>query len=285
LKSSWIDQPDKPEETPGSTLRALIFAAAGKPLSARLAMATELPKLDQQAQDKLASLVERRLEGTPLSHLTGRQNFMGMEMLAGPEALIPRTETEILGREALAITNLLADQRGTVTLMDICAGSGNIALGIAGHESRCRAFGSDLSGEATELARKNALFLGLDKRVEFRQGDMFAAFDSEEFLGKVDIVTCNPPYIPSSKVGTMRTEISEHEPRMAFDGGSIGVSIMARLIREAPKFLKPNSFLCFEVGLGQGNAIARLLSNAKAYCEIRPVLDAAGQTRALVAKS
>jgi release factor glutamine methyltransferase len=284
LTSSWTAQPDKPHETPESTLRALYHAAAGNPVSVHKASALPLPDLDQHARTRLKSLVEKRIAGVPLAHLTGREHFLGIELLAGPQALIPRAETEILGRAALPLATQLADVLSPVVVLDLCTGCGNLALAIAAHEPRARVFGSDLSADAIELARKNAQHLGLEARVEFRESDMFNAFESAEFLGKVDLITCNPPYISSAKVGTMHPEISNHEPRLAFDGGALGVAILGKLIREAPRFLKPGSFLCFETGLGQGNPMTRLMGNAKEYNNIQTHPDAMGNVRALTAQ-
>jgi release factor glutamine methyltransferase len=166
----------------------------------------------------------------------------------------------------------------------VCTGSGNVALGIAANEPRSRVFGSDLSEEAVVLARKNAQHLDLGKRVEFSQSDLFAAFESDEFYKKMDLITCNPPYIPSVKVGSMDSEISQCEPRLAFDGGSLGITILTRLIRETPKYLKPDSFLCFEVGLGQGKAMKQRLKKENIYRNIQSYSDSNNQVRALSAQ-
>ena len=285
LNLSLVIQHDKPEETPETTIRALCFAAAGIPLSVRLASTKKLPELTPEARCMLTVLVEKRLSGVPLAHITQRQHFMGVEMLAGPAALIPREETEILGREALAIAKSLADERESVTVLDLCTGSGNIPLVIAANEPRARIIGADVSPEAIEIARENALYLGLEKGVDFRQSDMFSSFESEEFYGNIDLLTCNPPYISSAKVETMTAEISRHEPRLAFDGGALGVTILRKLIRGGSRFLKPASFLCFEVGLGQGKPLARMLGNAKVYRNIRTLSDSAGNIRAIVAQT
>lgn len=284
LTASWIAKPDKPEETPETTLKALYFCAAGIPVSVQKASRETVPELDNNAQMRLKDLVEKRLNGLPLAHITGRQQFMGMELLAGPEALIPRMETEIVTRAALAIAKSLADERGVVTIIDVCTGSGNVALGIAANEPRSRVFGSDLSEEAVVLARKNAQHLDLGKRVEFSQSDLFAAFESDEFYKKMDLITCNPPYIPSVKVGSMDSEISQCEPRLAFDGGSLGITILTRLIRETPKYLKPDSYLCFEVGLGQGKAMEHRLKKENIYRNIQSYSDSNNQVRALSAQ-
>jgi release factor glutamine methyltransferase len=285
LNAAMVLQPDKPDETPESTLRALYFLAAGIPLSVQKASSENLPQLDAQSQIQLINFVEKRLTGTPLAHLTGRQQFLGMELLAGPEALIPRAETEILGHAALAILKTVAEEKRTITVLDVCTGSGNVALGIAANEPLSKVYGSDLSEEAIQLARRNAEHLKIDNtQIEFIQSDLFAAFESDEFYKKVDLITCNPPYIPSLKVDSMHPEISQSEPRLAFDGGSLGISILIKLIREAPKFLRPNAHLCFEVGLGQGQSMEKRLKKDPNYRNIRTYIDSASQVRALSAQ-
>jgi release factor glutamine methyltransferase len=283
LRNSWVAQPDKPEETPESTLHALYFAAVETPLSVRKAMTVPLPDIDQAASKRLATLVELRCSGVPLAHLTKRQQFMSVEMLAGPEALIPRMETELLGYETLSIVRSLQKASSSPTIMDICTGAGNVVLGVLAHEPECNAYGSDLSPEALELAKKNADYLGLKEKVEFRQGNLFEPFNSEDFWGKVDVICCNPPYISSNKVPTLDPEISQHEPRMAFDGGPYGVNLLMRLIREAPRFLKPVSYLCIEVGVGQGEFATRLLNKSSNYGGIRPLVNERNEVRVLVA--
>jgi release factor glutamine methyltransferase len=285
LSASLVPQRDKPEETPEATLRALWSVAAGRPLSIRHAVHHAEPELDDGGISRLFDLVERRLSGIPLAHLTGRQHFMGLEFLAGAGALIPRMETEILGRAALGVAAALADARGSITVLDVCTGGGNIAIALAVHEPRARVFASDLAPEAVDLARANARHLRVEERVELREADLFGAFHSEAFFGKVDLVTCNPPYISSARVGLMDPEVSRHEPRLAFDGGAFGVTILTRLIHEAPAFLRPGSFLCFEVGLGQGKAVTRMLERAKVYRAVEAFADEAGEIRAFAART
>ena len=273
--------PDKPEETPDTTLRALWYAAAGQPKSAIAAGDGELPALDAAAAARLDALIGERLGGTPLAHLTGRQHFMGLEMIAGPGALVPRRETELLARAAIA---LMQELRGPATFVDVCTGCGNVALAVAHAVPSARVFGADISEEAIALARRNAQWLGLDGRAEFRTGDLLAPFDDEDFLGRVDVLTCNPPYISSGKVGQMAEEISAHEPRLAFDGGPFGVAILMRLLQDAPRFVKPGGALAFEVGLGQGPALVRRLRASDAYRDVRELTDDRGDVRAVAAR-
>jgi release factor glutamine methyltransferase len=280
IRQCCVTQPDKPEETPESTLRALHFLAAGVNVSVTKANTLPLPELNPDESERLTSLVEQRCSGVPLAHLTRRQSFMGIEMLAGPQALIPRAETHLLAYETLSIARSMADAGRSITLIDICTGSGNIVLGVLAHEPRCRAFGSDLSPEAIDLARNNAVHLGVDKIVEFRIGDLFEPFYADGFLGAADIITCNPPYISSKKVHCLPSEISCHEPHLAFDGGPFGLDIFRRIINEAPKFLKPQSYLCLEIGCGQGEIVSRMLTNSNQYRQIDALVDENSVVRA-----
>lgn len=283
LEARLVPLPDQPGETAQSTLAALAHAAAGQPLSSRAAASKPLPDLDDAAAARLASLVRERLAGRPLAHLTGRQRFMGLEMLASPEALVPREETELLGRAALARLRAAAAARGEALVLDACTGSGNLALALAAGEPRARVVGADLSPAAVELARRNARHLGLADRASFVAGDLLSPFDSPGPGGGADLVTCNPPYISSARVDAMAGEIRDHEPRLAFDGGPFGIGILARLIDEAPRVLRPGGVLAFEVGLGQGPGIRKRLARDARYAAVEEALDAQGQPRAILA--
>lgn len=276
--------PDKPEETPDGTLRALWHVAAGMPMSVQKAGAMALQPLDAGGIERLHDLIAQRLAGTPLAHLTGRQHFMGLDLLAGREALIPRKETELLGRGALEVLQRLAAAREDVIVVDVCTGSGNLALALAFHAPKAQVYAADLSGEAITLAQRNAQHLRLEDRVEFREGDLLAPFDEPGFHGRVDLLVCNPPYISSKKVDTMPREIIGHEPRLAFDGGPLGIRIVERLMREAPRFLRKGGCLAFEVGLGQGSALLKRLAGNKSYVRQWSLEDEAGDIRVIMAE-
>jgi len=275
---------DKPEETLESTLYALWHAAAGQPVSAELAAARALPQLQDQQQSILFQLIEQRLSGRPLAHLTSRQHFMNLEMLASPMALIPRKETELLGWTALKLGQLLSEDKKPITIIDVCTGSGNLALAMAHHLPESRVLASDISDAAVEFARSSANHLNLALHVDFRCGDLMEPFDTDEFRGQVDLLICNPPYITSAKVEQMPMEISAHEPKIAFDGGPFGVAILMRLIQEAPRFLRKGGWLAFEVGLGQGEALVKRLEKNPEFVEIKAVPDSSGDIRAIAAR-
>lgn len=285
LEARWTGLPDKPEETPETTVRALWLTASGEPCSVEAATRREMPRLDARGQARLRELVAQRLSGVPLAHLTGRQSFMGLELLAGPEALVPRRETELLGHAALDLLRRTVAERGPATVLDVCCGSGNLSLALAHHEPRCRVVGGDLSADAVGLARRNAARLGLADRVRFVEGDLFAPFEEAGLRGSVDLIICNPPYISTSKAAAMPAEISAFEPRLAFDGGAFGISILFRLLSGATHFLKPASWLCFEVGAGQGEPMAARLKRSGGYDAVERVRDSSGEVRALLGRT
>lgn len=274
--------PDKPVETPHSTLRALWMLAAGKPLSVESAMAAELPELDGKQVEKLRQTIQQRLDGTPLAHISGRQSFMGLELLAGPEALIPRKETELLAGSAIEL--LRQQEKDALNVIDVCTGAGNVALAIANAVQQARVYASDLSQEAVQLAKKNTELHDLTGRVALYTGDLLDPFRPLGMEGKVDMITCNPPYISSAKVPAMASEISEHEPEMAFNGGVFGINLMRKLIAEATDFIREKGHLVFEVGLGQGPAMEKQISKLPAYQSVKTVADAQGNARVVIAQ-
>ncbi|KRA53178.1 hypothetical protein ASD77_00280 [Pseudoxanthomonas sp. Root65] len=284
LQAHWKAAHDKPEETPENTLRALWATAAGTPLSAVAADGIALPALDADAMRRLDDLLSQRLAGVPLAHLTGRQHFLGIDLLAGPEALIPRRETELLGHAAIELARIAGAEGRDVIAVDVCTGSGNLAVALANHVPGLRVFAADLSEDAVALARRNAERLALADRVTFRAGDLLAPYDEAAFHGTVDLLLCNPPYISSSKVEAMPDAISAHEPRLAFDGGPLGVSLLARLMQDSRRFVRTGGWLAFEVGLGQGPAMARRLRNDDAWDEVRELADDEGAVRAVLAR-
>lgn len=275
---------DKPEETLESTLKACWFKSAGFPKSAIKAMEEPLPELNEKQIKALLQLIGQRQKNIPLAHLTGRQNFMGIELLSDKRALIPRKETEILGKKALEISKEFSLEKDEVFVMDICCGAGNLGLAVAYHNPKTVIIATDLSEEAVELAKENICFLNLNHRMEARQGDLFSALEEEFFYEKTDLIICNPPYISTAKVTKMNTEISAHEPVLAFDGGMFGTKIIQRFLNEAPKFLTNDGSIIFEVGAGQGEFMMRLCEMTENYADIESVEDEMGNIRVIHAK-
>jgi release factor glutamine methyltransferase len=198
--------------------------------------------------------------------------------------LIPRKETELLGKKALELSKDLARSKGKITIIDVCCGSGNLGIAIANYNPDCTVYATDISQEAVDLTKENINMLNLNEQMHARQGDLLSAFETNDFFEKVDLIICNPPYILSSKVQKMNSEIVSNEPVLAFDGGMLGIKIIQKLLAEAPRFLTPDGWLIFEVGAGQGNFIAQLCERSQSYQLIESFSDDSGIPRVIRAQ-
>jgi release factor glutamine methyltransferase len=209
----------------------------------------------------------------------GTTRFMGLELEVAAGALVARPETELLGEEA---GRLLGQLPAGARAVDVCCGSGNLACALAHRVPSARVWACDLTTPCVELARRNARRLGV--AVEVLQGDLLGALAGLGLEGTLDLVVCNPPYISSGKLEKERGALLAHEPRAAFDGGPYGLSIHARVIKEALPFLKPEGYLLFEFGLGQERQLDLLFQRSKAYGPLRLITNAQGAPRAAVAR-
>jgi len=276
--------PDKSEETPRNTLLALWHTAAGNRVSPMAAEKLDLPLLTPVQISILEGLIQSRLSGVPLAHLTERQCFMGLDYIVNKGLYIPRKETEMLAKTAIAAILKDFPSEKNVTVIDVCTGIGTVALAIAHYCNNSRIYGSDIYGPAIDAARINGKHFSLDQRTEFFNADLFNPFEALSIKGSTGVIVCAPPYISSAKVKNMAAEIANHEPKEAFDAGPFGLSVFNKLISIAPEYLSANGYLIFECGLGQGAFLAKKISSCKYYENVTEIRDENGNTRVLRAK-
>jgi len=200
------------------------------------------------------ALTARRAAGEPVQYLTGTQEFFGLELRVTPAVLIPRPETEHLVEAALAWSQT---QREALRFLDIGTGSGAIAIAIAVNLPGVEIFAADISSAALDVARENAVRLGVSERIRFVESDLLSALGSAEL--PFDAILSNPPYIPSSDAATMQREVVGHEPHTALFAGMDGLDIYRRLIPAAYAALRPGGLLALEIGFGQREALVELL--------------------------
>lgn len=210
---------------------------------------------------------------------TATTRFLGIELETEGDVLRPRAETELLATRAIA---LLADAGDAPCVVDMCCGSGNLGVAIAVKHPSARVWGCDLTDGAVAVARANAARLGIADRLTICQGDMFAALDGAGFAGLGDMIVCNPPYISTYRLEGESAHLLANEPREAFDGGPYGISLLQRVVREAPPFLRPGGWLLFEFGLGQERQVAALVARAGAYGPVSFATDADGAPRVAI---
>jgi|ERR1051326_3245448 release factor glutamine methyltransferase len=206
-------------------------------------------ELDDLRVDQFREVVERRAAGEPLQYITGVQDFFGREFRVTPDVLIPRPETELLVEAALEV------DRAASLICDVGTGSGCIAITLLCELENARAIAVDKSVAALEIAKFNAEKLSVAERAEFVVSDCFDSLDSREF----DLIVSNPPYVSAGVLAGLQREVRDHEPLVALSPGPDGLSIIRRLIHEAPGFLKQHGHLVMEIGFDQGEAVQQLI--------------------------
>lgn len=213
--------------------------------------------------------VNRKAQGEPAQYITGEQEFYGRVFEVTPDVLIPRPETELLVEAVLKEAGEMPGLR----VADIGTGSGAIAATLALEARAWQVAASDISPEALRVAARNAARLGA--RVEFRQGNLL-----EPFAGAaLDIVVSNPPYIPAADIEALQPEVREYEPRMALDGGDDGLHPYRIMMKQLGLLAAPPRIIAFELGMGQAEDVAELLSSAGHWEQIVTVKDLAGIER------
>ena len=200
------------------------------------------------------ALIQRRLAGEPTQYLMGHREFYGRRFAVDPRVLIPRPETELLVEAALRSVPKDAPAR----LLDLCTGSGCIAVSMAAERPLAEVWATELSPAALEVARSNAESLGVAARVRFLEGDLLGPIPPES---RFDVIVSNPPYIRTSELASLQREVQK-EPRVALDGGDDGLAIIRRIAETAQGFLRPGGRLALEIGDDQGDAVKTLLTRA-----------------------
>jgi release factor glutamine methyltransferase len=212
-------------------------------------------ELDAHALDLFRARVARRAAGEPVQYITGRQEFYGLDFEVNPAVLIPRPETELLVEVAL---ELLRESDAAPLVCDVGTGSGCIPVALLHERRDARACALDISPGALAVAARNAARHGVDERLAFLVSDCFDALGAAH-AEAFDLITSNPPYIAESELPHLQREVREHEPRLALTPGGDGLSVIRRLVAEAPRFLCAGGHLLFEIGYGQHEAAAGLI--------------------------
>lgn len=222
-------------------------------------------------------VIEKRALRIPLQHITGVQEFMGLEFKVNEHTLIPRQDTEILVEEAMRHVS------DGMRILDMCTGSGCILLSLIKYSNECEGVGIDISKEALIVARENASRLGLD--ADFLCGDLFEPL--ENYVSKktkdrlFDVIVSNPPYIETAVIPTLMPEVREHEPMMALDGMEDGLYFYRKIVDKSIGYIRKGGNLFFEIGYNQGEAVSKLMSDA-GYSQVRVIKDYAGLDRVVM---
>jgi len=253
-------------------------------------------------REEFLNLISRRRNGECIAYILGRREFRGLDFTVNPQVLVPRPDTETLVEAVLEYIDTNLSSRGAlepeveaqregerkIALLDLCTGSGAVAISLKNERPFLRVTASDISPEALDTARLNAARLlggrllsgrlldGDHDNVCFIQSDLF-----ENIPGKYDIIVCNPPYIPSGELSGLAPEV-QREPRLALDGGEDGLELIRKIVFQAPEYLSPGGVILLEAGSGQIPAIHVLLA-ANGLSGIKVHKDLAGRDRVISA--
>jgi release factor glutamine methyltransferase len=290
---------------PSFTLAAelLLLHVAGRDRTWLYAHPEEI--LSPENAKRYFSLIRRRADGEPTQHLTGKQEFWGLEFEVTPDVLIPRPETEHLievALDRLAVRELRAGRPAQfagsgLSIVDVGTGSGCIAISLAKELPAAKIYATDISKAALTVAQQNAARLGFADRLHFLESDLLDAFqpkplgaqDAARHTGTsqtpilFDLIISNPPYVALRETESLPIEVRGHEPRIALYGGEEGYELYGVLVSQAARFLKPGGLLILELGHNSLPAVQPLLDTPE-WCAIGVTNDLAGIPRVLSAQ-
>jgi release factor glutamine methyltransferase len=239
--------------------------------------------LTRDARRSVEKTLRARLAGEPLSYLLKEAAFYGHSFYVTADTLIPRPETEILVEEAVRVLDRHYPPARGPEILDLGTGTGCVAVSLTLARPDCRMTALDVSVKALRTARKNVDFYGLGNRIGLVRSDLFGVFEGER-KGYWDMIVSNPPYVPEEDFPGLSREVRS-EPRIALDGGPGGLSVLERILGEAPAYLKEKGWLLMEIGWGQAGQLARRIADGGVYTNLSFVKDHAGIERVLVAQN
>ena len=202
--------------------------------------------------------IKRLIMGEPLQYITGFQEFMKLKYLVTKDVLIPQPDTEILVEEVIKILNNIQNP----VILDMCTGSGAIAISIAKYVQNARIYAVDISKKAIQIAKENAKLNGVSNNIEFIESDLFEKLREKKF----DVIVSNPPYIPTNDIKKLPIEV-QNEPKIALDGGKDGLDFYRSIAKQGYNFLNRQGYICLEIGYDQKNEVQKIINEQRRYVE------------------
>ncbi len=233
---------------------------------------TQIP---DEVYTKLLVLLEKRCNGIPYAYIVGHKEFMKLDFEVNSSVLIPRDDTEVLVEKVIEIASNIS--KNEVKILDLCTGSGCIAISLDKNILNAKVYASDISKKALEVAMRNAK--KNDAEITFIKSDLFKEIDDDI---KFDIIVSNPPYIKTDVIDTLQKEVKENEPIIALDGGADGLLFYERIIKDAKAHLEKDGCLAFEIGYDQAKEVSNLLKENN-YKNIKVFKDFSENDRVVIA--
>lgn len=215
--------------------------------------------------------IQKLINGIPLQYITNNQNFMGLSFYVDENVLIPQPDTEILVEEAIKFIN----KNNLINILDLCTGSGAIAIAIAYYCKKTKVTATDISKNALKVAKKNSELN--NQNIEFIESNLFEKLQQNKF----DLIISNPPYIETETIETLSKEV-KNEPIIALDGGKDGLKFYKNILQLANNYLKENGYLLLEIGYKQGKAVLNLEHPNLKLITKQPIKDLSKNDRVVI---
>lgn len=216
----------------------------------------EMKELDENEEKKFFDAIFKIKEGVPLEHITHQKEFMKLNFYVDENVLIPRQDTEILVEEVIGIAEKVKAKK----ILDLCTGSGAIAVSLAKYIPQSNITAIDISNEALKISKINAINNQVENQIKFINSDMFTNLNNEKF----DIIVSNPPYIRTNEIDDLDENV-KREPYIALDGGNDGLIFYKKIIKESYQHLKYGGYLCLEIGYDQKADVIDLIEKEKKF--------------------
>lgn len=216
----------------------------------------DMENLEKNKEKQYFEGIKILKKGIPIEHITHQKEFMKLNFFVDKNVLIPRQDTEILVEEVIKIAKRINAKK----ILDLCTGSGAIAVSLAKYLPQTEITAIDISNDALKIAKKNAVSNNVENQIIFISSDMFTNLNEEKF----DIIVSNPPYIKTNVIKELDIQV-KNEPYIALDGGEDGLDFYKKIINESYQYLKCNGYLCLEIGFDQKFDVIELIENAEKF--------------------
>lgn len=230
-------------------------------------------EVTQKQRDEYVKNIKRLISGEPLQYITGIQEFMKINFVVTKDVLIPQPDTEILVEEVIKIANRLDNP----LILDLCTGSGAIAVSLAKNIPNAKIVATDISKRALEIARQNAKLNGVLNNIDFIESDLFNKIKNIKF----DIIVSNPPYIETDEIKKLPKDVRQ-EPTIALDGGKDGLDFYRKIFNKGNEYLNRQGYLCVEIGYNQKEAVRKIIEKKERYVQTYCIKDLCQNDRVIV---
>lgn len=254
IRKGMIELKNANIESPNLKSRLLMQFTLNK--SRQFVIVNDMKELNLSEEKKYFNSISKMRKGIPLEHITHQKEFMKLNFFVDENVLIPRQDTEILVEEVIKIAKKINAKK----ILDLCTGSGAIAVSLAKYLPKCNITAIDISDSALKIAKKNAINNQVQNQMTFISSDMFTNLNNEKF----DIIVSNPPYVKRNVIKNLDAEV-QSEPYIALDGGEDGLYFYKKILKESYQYLKYGAYLCLEIGFDQKIDVIELIENEEKF--------------------